>query len=286
MGFNTKSEFQRIQVIETAAFGKTLVLDYHTQSSARDEFAYHECLVHPPLLAVGWSLGGAADKPAKRAFIGGGGELATAREILKHESIEEVVMVDLDKVVVDVSREQLPTWGAGCFENPKLKVEYTDAHAWMCRDDEATGTFDLIVMDICDPIEAGPGICLYTKEFYEVAKTKLRPGGVFVTQGGPAGLLNHKECWTVIAATLSSVFEHVVPYCTEVPSFGSNWGYVMAFDSTGVPGAREDPAGAKAAFTGEATNNKTLGGHGVKSILHSKTLPCPYSKKNLPIYWA
>ena len=138
IGFNTNSEFQQVQIIETSAFGKTLILDGKTQSAQSDEFVYHECLVQPACAAVGWSLGDPEYKP-KRAYIGGGGELATARELLKHASMEEVVMVDLDRIVVDVSREQLPEWNDGSTEDPRLKLFYTDARAWLDRDDEATG---------------------------------------------------------------------------------------------------------------------------------------------------
>lgn len=237
--YNTGSDFQKIQIIETAAFGRTLILDGKTQSSQVDEFAYHESLVQTPMLAVGWALNQSnhGEHQARRAYIGGGGELATARELLKHKTLEEVVMVDLDKVVVDTSVNHLPEWSAGATKDPRLKLHYTDAYAWLNRSDEETGTFDIIIMDICDPVEAGPGIVLYTKEFYEMAKTKLRPGGVLVTQSGPAGLLNHKECFTTIHNTLKSVFEHVLPYHTEVPSFGSPWGFNLAFDASGVPGS-------------------------------------------------
>jgi spermidine synthase len=232
ISYNTNSEFQRVQIIETADFGKTLVLDGKTQSAAKDEYAYHECLVQPPMLAVGWALSAnGADNKAKRAYIGGGGELATARELLKHPSIEEVVMVDLDKVVCDTSREFLPEWNAGSTEDPRLKLHYTDAFAWLNRDDELTGKFDIIVMDICDPIEAGPGIVLYTKEYYELAQKKLNPGGVLVTQSGPGGILGHEECFTTINNTLETVFDHVLPYTTEIPSFGSAWAFNLAFDS-------------------------------------------------------
>lgn len=238
-----KSEFQKVQIIETQPFGRTLLLDHHTQSAEADEFIYHECLVQIPMLAVGWSLGNPHHK-AKRAFIGGGGELATARELLKHESLEEVVMVDLDQVVVDVSKQHLPEWNAGSTDDPRLKLEYTDAYAWLNRSDELTGTFDIIVMDICDPVEAGPGIILYTQEFYKHAKTKLRPGGVLVTQSGSAGTVTIKDCFTTIHNTLKTVFEHVVPYSGDVPSFGSNWGFNVAFDATGVEGSTLSPEDA------------------------------------------
>jgi len=190
-----------------------------------------------PLIAVGWSLGNAADLPAKRAFIGGGGELATARELLHYASLEEVVMVELDKMVVDTSLAHLPTWSNGCFEDPRLQIHYSDAYAWLNRSDAETGTFDIIVMDIADPVEAGPGVQLYTREFYQLAKRKLRPGGVLVTQSGPAGLLNHDDCFTAISRTLSTVFEHILPYTADVPSFGSTWGFTLAFDAPGALGS-------------------------------------------------
>jgi len=232
--YNTNSEFQKVQIMETADFGKTLVLDGKTQSAQKDEYAYHESLVQPPMMAVGWALSknGADNKP-KRAYIGGGGELATARELLKHDSLEEVVMVDLDKVVCDTSRQYLKEWNDGSTEDPRLKLFYTDAYAWMNRSDELTGKFDIIVMDICDPCEAGPGIILYTKEYYELAKTKLNPGGVLVTQSGPGGILGNEECFTTINNTLETVFQHVLPYTTEIPSFGSAWAFNLAFDSVG-----------------------------------------------------
>lgn len=254
------------KVVTTTPFGKTLVLDGKTQSAQIDEFVYHECLVQPAMVAVGWALGSAHDpsKP-KRAYIGGGGELATARELLRHDSIEEVVMVDIDKVAVDICREQLPEWGNGAAEDPrvcrlrcfpvlnfvlfillslfqksskiKLKLFYEDAYAWMDRDDEATGTFDIIVMDIADPIEAGPGIALYTTEFYNLAKQKLRPGGVLVTQSGPGGLITHSECMTAIHKTLKATFQHVVPFIAEIPSFGCPWSWNLAFDASGIEGS-------------------------------------------------
>lgn len=152
ISFNTSSQFQDVQIIETVPFGRTLVLDGKTQSCEKDEFVYHECLVHPSMLL---------HPCPKTVYIGGGGELATAREVLKHATVEKCVMVDLDEIVVDVCREQLPEWNAGSTEDPRLELHYEDAHAYL-RDDDRK--YDVIIMDIADPIEAGPGIVLYTQE--------------------------------------------------------------------------------------------------------------------------
>ncbi|CAM9364712.1 unnamed protein product, partial [Ectocarpus fasciculatus] len=149
--FNASSDFQHVQVVETAPFGKTLVLDGKTQSAQLDEFIYHETLVHPAMLA---------HPNPKRVYIGGGGELATAREVLRHKSVEKCVMVDLDKLVVDTSRDVLPEWGAGVLDDPRLELHYTDAHAFLRENEDM---YDVIIMDIADPIEAGPGYILYTQ---------------------------------------------------------------------------------------------------------------------------
>eukprot|EP00752_Nemacystus_decipiens_P004256 g3887.t1 len=218
--FNGASDFQHIQVVETAPFGKTLVLDGKTQSAQLDEFIYHETLVHPAMLA---------HPDPKRVYIGGGGELATAREVLRHKSVEKCVMVDLDKLVVDTSRDVLPEWGAGVLDDPRLDLHYTDAHAFLRENDDM---YDVIIMDIADPIEAGPGYILYTQEFYKFATTRLSPGGVLVTQSGAAAVHLKDECFTVIHKTLKSVFEHVSMSVADVPSFGCCWGFNLASNAS------------------------------------------------------
>lgn len=200
-----------------------------------DEFAYHETLVHPPLLEATNGL----QKKNMSVFIGGGGELATAREVLRHKAVERVVMVDLDQKVVELCIEHLPEWGGErVASNERFTLIYGDAYEYLMN---CTEMFDVIIMDISDPIEAGPGINLYTQEFYQHAKTLIPPGGVFVTQAGvadpirlpglgEAGSEEDTFCFAPIKNTLETVFECVVPYSMNIPSFGSDWGFVMAFD--------------------------------------------------------
>ena len=218
---------------------QTLVTDGKTQSSQFDEFAYHESLVHPPLLKAAEQAAASGGGNIRRVFIGGGGELATAREVLRHHTVEEVVMVDLDETVVQLSMKYLSEWGGEeVASNPRLQLIIGDAHKYLMETDQ---TFDVIIMDISDPIEAGPGVMLYTKEFYEHAKTLLnQPHGVFVTQAGtaesiPAAVVDVSDvdnsCYAPIYNTLSSVFDCTIPYSTNIPSFGGDWGFVMAFHS-------------------------------------------------------
>lgn len=242
--FNESSDFQHVQVVETEPFGKTLVLDGKTQSAQLDEFIYHETLVHPAMLA---------HPDPKRVYIGGGGELATAREILRHKSVEKCVMVDLDKLVVDTSRDVLPEWGAGVLDDPRLDLHYEDAHAFLR---ESEDMYDVIVMDIADPIEAGPGYILYTEEFYKFATTRLTPGGLLVTQSGAAAVHLKDECFTVIHKTLKTAFKNVVMSVADVPSFGCCWGFNLASNSDTLnadENRRKDPADTDAEIASRIT---------------------------------
>jgi thermospermine synthase len=233
---SSTSQFQEVQVIDTS-FGRTLVTDGKTQSAEMDEFVYHESLVHPSLLKA--TLGTGAGP--KSVFIGGGGELATAREVLRHKSVERLVMVDLDAKVVEECKKHLPEWGGEeVANNPRLELVIGDAYEYLnnCND-----KFDAIIMDISDPIEAGPGVMLYTQEFYQHANSLLNPGGVFVTQGGigdgnfvvdgtEPGSAEDETAFAAIKNTLQTTFDCVLPYTVNVPSFGSDWGYVMAYNNT------------------------------------------------------
>jgi len=228
---SSESEFQQIDVIDSY-FGRTLVTDGKTQSAEFDEHAYHESLVHPAILTYVHRTG----KAPKTVFIGGGGELATAREVLRHPGVERVVMVDLDGVVVDVCVKFLPEWGGVKVKSdPRFDLTIGDAYQYLL---DTTETFDIVIMDISDPIEAGPGIMLYTRELYQHVASRMPPNGVFVTQAGIADAVppphvdagdRDTTCFGPINNTLSEVFNVVLPYTQSIPSFGSDWGFVMAF---------------------------------------------------------
>merc|ERR1711934_599043 len=248
MLFKGKSDFQTVEVIETAAFKRTLVMDGKTQSTEVDEKVYHESLVHPAMLAHG---------NPKTVFIGGGGEFATAREVLRHKSVEKCIMVDIDQLACEMCLKHLPEWSDGCHEDPRFEVYYEDAKAYM---DNYEGKFDVIIMDICDPIEAGPGIALYYKEFYKnCAANKLNPGGVLVTQSGCCSILNSTECFTTINNTLKASFANVFPYSAPIPSFGCDWGFNLAFDTCANPDvAAREPADVDAAIAAAIGDEKGM----------------------------
>jgi thermospermine synthase len=151
--------------------------------------------------------------------------------VLRHPTVEEVVMVDIDKVVCDFCRAHLPA-NAGAFASPKLTLINEDARAELQKFPD--GHFDVVIGDLADPLDGGPCYQLYTQEFYEgVVKRKLAPGGIFVTQSGPAGVLSATEVFTCIHATMCAAFPVVVPYAQHVPVFCDVWGWNMAFRDAG-----------------------------------------------------
>jgi len=219
-----KSKIQEVGVIRTTDFGRTLLTDRWTQSAERDEFVYHESIVHPAMIAH--------DCP-KSVFIGGGGEGAAAREVLRHNTVERLVMVELDDVVIKVSKKHLPEWVAGCYDDPRMELVIGDAKAWIENTKEK---FDVIILDISDPTEGGPSMALFFQSFYKTVLSKLTTNGIFVTQSGGGGLLTYKQCFTVIHNTMKVTFPKALGYVAEVPSFGSPWGFNM-----GLKGRTELP---------------------------------------------
>ena len=239
--YTGQTDYQKVDILQSEEFGRCLVLDGKTQSTEFDEHVYHECLVHPALLSH-------ADP--KSVFIGGGGEGTTLREVLAHRSVQKVTMIDLDKEVVDLCRRFLPQHHQGSFEDPRVKLLHQDARGYLAETDE---TYDVIVLDLVDPLEGGPAYLLYTREFYETASQRLNPGGILVTQSGPAGLINYSECFTPIAHTLGGLFPEIRPYTVYVPSFITPWGFTMAVSdpSNSLPGSDDFMQEAQSRIAGE-----------------------------------
>jgi spermidine synthase len=211
---DVKTRFQKAQLADTHSFGRCLILDGEMQSAQRDEFIYHECLVHPALLL---------HKNPKDVLIMGGGEGATTREILKHKSVRRCLMVDIDGEVVRFCKKYLTSWHQGAYEDPRSQIIVGDAKKFVEGTEE---TFDVIISDLPTPIEAGPAYLLYTIEFYRRLIRRLRPGGLFVLQAGSGSLLQIKV-HKVLYNTLRRVFKRVWPYYAYVPSFDVPWAFLL-----------------------------------------------------------
>ena len=217
--FSGRTAYQHVEVLESGSFGRSLVLDGKTQSTERDEHIYHQALVQPAMMMH--------PNPVS-VFIGGGGEGGTLREALSHKSVERVVMIDLDQEVVELCRRYLPQHHQGSFDDPRVTLLHQDARGYLERTDEQ---FDVMIMDLVDPMEGGTAYLLYTQEYYNIVKSRLKPGGILVTQSGPAGLISHQECFTTIYRTLSSIFADTGLYQVHIPAFQTLWGFSLASDS-------------------------------------------------------
>jgi len=219
-----QTKFQFMEILETLSYGKCLVLDGRIQSSQADEFVYHEALVHPGLLAH--------PAPA-RAMVIGGGEGATVREILRYRTITDCLMVDIDGEVVEECRKHLPEMHRGAFDDPRTRLLHEDARAYL---DKTRERFDLIVVDLVEPLEEGPACLLFTREFYTLIRERLTEGGVMTMQAGMTKV-NELAFYGAVARTLREVFPVVAPYQGFISCFGTPWGFMLA--SKGVDPRRQ-----------------------------------------------
>jgi len=213
--YTGQTKFQSIEIIRSGSFGKCLVLDGKIQSSEDDEFIYHEALVQPSMIT---------HPCPERVFIAGGGEGATLREVLSHNTVKRAVMVDIDEEVIAVCQKFLPNHSQGSFEDKRTELLHVDARDYLAKSGEL---FDIIIIDLPDPIEEGPAYLLYTQEFYQLVRDRLTDNGIICVQSGSAAwteLLN----FTAVNNTLKSVFPTVCPYQVDVPSFGGPWGFCLA----------------------------------------------------------
>jgi spermidine synthase len=210
-----QTKYQSVRVIRTAALGVCLVLDGKIQSSERDEFIYHEGLVHPAMVA----------HPAPESvFIAGGGEGATLREAFKHPSVKKAALVEIDGEVTALSKKYLPGLSGGAFEDERAEAHHTDARAWL---EKSHDKWDIMIIDLPDPIEKGPAYLLFTQEFYCLAADRLTEKGIIAVQAGSTSLTELLN-FTAVYNTLKSVFP-VVSGCTiNVPCFGVPWGFCLA----------------------------------------------------------
>ncbi len=225
-----KSRYQRIKIFDTVANGRVMVLDDIVQITTRDESAYAEMLTHLPLLEHG---------KGERVMIVGGGDLSIADEALKHRTVKEVVLVDIDGRVVELCREHFGAINAKAFKDKRLTIEIADAFEYLGRK-EAKARFDLIVADRPDPV--GPGKALFGDTFYARVKGALRPGGFATFQTG----VPFYQPWEITEALndLAAYFPQSGLYLTVVPTYVGGF---MALSWAGMDKPLGTPAGIRRA---------------------------------------
>ena len=193
-----------------------LFLDGNLQFSTSDEYRYHEALVHIPMMYA---------PTHKRVLILGGGDGLAAREVLKYDDVEEIVLVDIDKQMTDLctNNNEIAKLNENSLKNPKLKIINEDAYIYLQENQEK---FDVIIIDFTDPNNETLNK-LYTNVFYNYVKANMNENAVMVCQS-TSPYYAKKSFWC-INKTIKTQFNNVLPYHLQVPTFGE-WGFNLAFD--------------------------------------------------------
>jgi spermidine synthase len=198
-----QTDFQHLMLFENSVFGRVLALDRVTQTTERDEFTYHEMLVHQPIFAHG---------DVRNVLIIGGGDGGVLEEVFKHRTIERAVLVDLDRRVIELSQKYLRSICGDAHSDPRAEIKVADGIKHVAETDDR---YDVIIIDSTDPI--GPSQALFEVPFYADCQRCLAPGGVMVTQNGvpflqPEELVESAEAWRSLFADWSC-------YLTTVPTY-------------------------------------------------------------------
>jgi spermidine synthase len=209
-----QTKFQKMAIYDTPHYGKLFRLDGFNMTSEKEEFVYHENLIHPALTA---------HAAPKKVLIIGGGDGGSSEEALKHPSIEQVTMVEIDADVIEVAKQHFHAVHNGVFDNPKLRVLVDDGMKFVRETQER---FDLISLDLNDPV--GPAAALYSLEFFQQIRTALAPGGALTLHlGSPVA---QPQRVADLAQRLNSVFRIVRVYTMYIPLYGSLWAMAVCSD--------------------------------------------------------
>jgi spermidine synthase len=210
-----QTRFQLLEIYDTPELGRLFRLDGCNMTSERDEFLYHENLVHPAAIAH-------ADP--RQVLVVGGGDGGSSEEFLKHNTVERTHMVELDGEVIEVAKAHFTAVHRGVFDNPRLAVTVGDGLAHLASTRER---YDLVAMDLTDPI--GPSLELYSPATFALAKAALAEGGALTLHLGSPFF--HRDRLQSTLRHLREVFSIVAPYFAYVPLYGSLWGFAVASDS-------------------------------------------------------
>ncbi|SNR84710.1 polyamine aminopropyltransferase [Desulfurobacterium atlanticum] len=210
-----KTPFQEILLLETEAFGKMLVLDGAVQTTEKDEFIYHEMIVHVPLFTLG--------RDVEKVLVIGGGDGGTVREALKHNP-SKVDMVEIDREVVELCKKEFPEIASG-LDDERVSIFFEDGREFIKG---KKGEYDAVIIDCSDPV--GPSAVLFSEEFYKDVKNALKSDGVVVTQSESP--FAQFDAFKVVISNLKKVFSVVRPYLAFIPTYPSGmWSFTFASDS-------------------------------------------------------
>ncbi len=201
--FQQKTDHQDLLIFQNSLFGRVMALDGIIQTTEKDEFYYHEMLAHVPILAQGH---------AKRVLVIGGGDGGMLREVLKHQSVEKAVLVEIDQQVIAMCKTYLPSHSQGAFDDPRVEIVINDGKQYVL---ETQQQFDVIISDSTDPI--GPGESLFTSEYYQACQRCLTENGILVTQNGVPYFQTDEAIDT--ARRFANIFNDYHFYSAAVPTY-------------------------------------------------------------------
>ncbi len=224
--YENQTEHQHLIIFDNATFGRVMMLDGVVQLTTKDEFIYHEMMAHVPLFALG-------AQNAKRVLVIGGGDGGVMREVLKHKNVERVVLCEIDRTVVDLSREHLPEISQGAFDDPRVEVIIADGVKYVA---ETTERFDAIIVDSTEPV--GPAAVLFTRGFFEGCARCLNKPGVLVTQNGLPFL--HPDHLRGTMQLFKDIFPESATYLCDQPTyFGGPFALAWASNDASLRGTPE-----------------------------------------------
>lgn len=210
--FSANSEFQKVEIFDTeSSLGRVLTLDDLMMTTEGDEYHYHEMISHIPMIN---------HKNPKSVLVIGGGDGGTVREVLKHDTVEKVVLCEIDGMVIEACKKYLPSIACG-LDNPKVEILVKDAIEYI---KDKKDMFDVILIDSTDPM--GPGEGLFTEEFYTNVKNSLKAGGIVVAQS-ESPFVNKSEIKKMYEL-LKKVFPICSTYTSNIPTYpGGYWAWAF-----------------------------------------------------------
>jgi spermidine synthase len=201
--FDEKSEFQHMQIVDSISYGRMLLLDGIVQTTEKDEFFYHEMMVHPAALT---------HPEPKNALIIGGGDGGILREVLKYSSIEKCTIVEIDRKVIELCQKYLPGICRDAFDDPRTDLVIADGAQFI---KETDASYDLVIIDSPDPI--GPATILFSEAFYTNIHKLIAEFGIMVRQTGSVHLQVEEQ--KEACRLLRSIFKNTNLYAYIVPTY-------------------------------------------------------------------
>jgi spermidine synthase len=224
--YSGRSEYQALQIVDTCEFGRMLLLDGMVMLTERDEFIYHEMLAHVPLNT---------HPGPEKVLVIGGGDGGTVRELLKHPSVEEITLVEIDRMVVEAALEHLPGISEG-LKDPRTRIVYGDGVRFVAE--AGSGIYDVILVDSTDPV--GPAEALYTEAFFRDCAAALGSDGVLVCQSESP--FHHLPFMVDIHTLMKRIYPKAAYYLAPVPTYPSGtWSFLMGSKAgeTALPVCRD-----------------------------------------------